>query len=309
MEGADRRGQPEACVIFKGMGTGITEEERQQYHKSVSVHFNKSAWVNDEFAMKWVEIFKDYPGVAQAKDKRKAIICFFDNLGAQTRGDFKRELLKHGIFAHYYPEGMTDLVQAVDGGVGSALKAAMSELLSQWLAQVPDPAFPEVTNNTRMGRTKKEGGHVSVSEQRILCTNLLGQAWDDLCGKMNFFELGVKLGNVMKIDDLSHENEETCKIKLQGVPKYSFKDEDAMWGEKPVVAGAAEEPKPTAAEVKEAKKSAAQDAWENEEGGSEVGSGDDGSDDSIEEEERLPIPVGFFRGDYSDPDDDESDYM
>ena len=113
--------------MFKGMGTGITEEERRRYHKAVSVHFIKSAWVNNEFVMKWIEIFKHYPGVAQAKDKRKAILCFFDNHGAQTRGDFKRELLKHGIFAHYYPEGMTDLVQAVDGGVGSALKAAMTD--------------------------------------------------------------------------------------------------------------------------------------------------------------------------------------
>jgi hypothetical protein len=154
-----------------------------------------------------------------------------------------------------------------------------------------------------MRRTK--GGHVSMSEQRILCTQLLGEAWEELCGKMNFFELGVKLGNVFKIDDLSHENEETCKIKLQGVPRYSFKDEDAMWGEKPVVAGAAEEAKPTAEEAKDAKKSSARDAWENEEGGSELGSGDDESDDSIEQEDRLPIPVGFFRGDYSDPDDSD----
>jgi hypothetical protein len=89
------------------------------------------------------------------------------------------------------------------------------------------------------------------------------------------------------------------------VPRYSFKDEDAMWGEKPVVAGAAEEAKPTAEEAKDAKKSSARDAWENEEGGSELGSGDDESDDSIEQEDRLPIPVGFFRGDYSDPDDSD----
>ncbi|KAJ1485227.1 hypothetical protein T484DRAFT_1794482 [Baffinella frigidus] len=71
------------------------------------------------------------------------------------------------------------------------------------------------------------------------------------------------------------------------------------------VAGAAEEAKPTAEEAKVAKKSAAHDAWENEEGGSELGSGDDESDESIEQEERLPIPVGFFRGDDSDPDDSD----
>ena len=78
----------------------------------MSVHFNKNAWVDNDFAMKWIQICKDFPGVRQAKFRRKAIICF--NLGAQVREDFKRALKKYGVFAHYYPEGCTDLVQVVD---------------------------------------------------------------------------------------------------------------------------------------------------------------------------------------------------
>ena len=59
-----------------------------------------------------------------------------------------------------------------------------------------------------------------------------------------------------------------------------------MWGQKPEVAGAAQT-KATAEEAEVAKASAARDAWENEEGGSEVGSGDDGSEGELVEEERL----------------------
>ena len=164
------------------MGTGerIKKAEREAYHKGVSVHFNKKTWVDNDFAMKWVQIFKDYPGVKQVTRLKKAIICFFDNLGAQVREDFKRELKKLGVFAHYYPEGCTDLVQVVDGGVGSALKACMERLLSEWLLLVPDPTKPEQTNNWRMTRTKKEGNHVTMSEQRILCSKLLGEAWEEL---------------------------------------------------------------------------------------------------------------------------------
>ena len=54
-------------------------------------------------------------------------------------------------------------------------------------------------------------------------------------------------------------HEETSAIKLQGVRKYCFKEEDAMWGMKPEVAGAAQT-KATAEEAEEAKASAARDA-------------------------------------------------
>ena len=40
------------------------------------------------------------------------------------------------------------------------------------------------------------------------------------------------------------------KIKLQGVDKYSFKDEDAMWGDTPVVDGAAEVPRASKEEAR-----------------------------------------------------------
>ena len=77
IEGADRRGQPEACVLFMGTGKRVTEAEREAYHKDVSVHLNKKTWVDNEFATKWIQIlcenrfnlktiFKDDPGARQA---------------------------------------------------------------------------------------------------------------------------------------------------------------------------------------------------------------------------------------------------
>ena len=58
---------------------------------------------------------------------------------------------------------------------------------------------------------------------------------------MDFFDLAVKLGNFIEVDE--HGDDAEDMIKLQGVPKYSFKDEDAMWGDKPVVDGAAVVPR------------------------------------------------------------------
>ena len=94
IKGAKFRGPPPPCIIFKGKGTGITAAERVKYHKDVSVHFNKSAWVDDKFARKWVTIFRRYPGIEQAKNMKKPVVLFLDNLGSQTRRGFKRQLRK-----------------------------------------------------------------------------------------------------------------------------------------------------------------------------------------------------------------------
>ena len=87
-------------------------------------------------------------------------------------------------------------------------------------------------SNWRFTRSAAEGNHVSMSEQRIICTHLLGKAWVELTGNMNFFDLAVKLGNIIEVDE--HGDHAEDKIELQGVPTYSFKDEDAMWGDKPI---------------------------------------------------------------------------
>ena len=116
-------------MIFVGAGQHITEAEKEAYYKDVSVQFNTKARVDNEFAMKWIQILKDYPGVRQAKLRRNAIICCFDNLGTQVRED-KQPLKKYGVSAQYSPEGCTNLVQVFDVGVGSALEACMDRLLA-----------------------------------------------------------------------------------------------------------------------------------------------------------------------------------
>ena len=156
----------------------------------------------------------------------------------------------------------------------------------------PDPSRPLETNNWRFTRKASEGNHVSMSEQRILCTNLLGKAWAELTGKMDFFDLAVKLGSIIEVDEHGYHAED--KIKLQGVDKYSFKDEDAMWGDKPVVDGAAEVPRASKEEARVAQQAAERDARKYEEGVSGVGSEDDGSDGSV-----------YSQGEYNSPKSEE----
>jgi len=67
-----------------------------------------------------------------------------------------------------------------------------------------------------------------------------------------------------------------------------------MWGDKPVVDGAAEVPRASKEEALVAQQAAGRDAWNDEEGGSDVGSEDDGSDGSV-----------YGQGDYNSPTSEE----
>ena len=133
---------------------------------------------------------------------------------------------------------------------------------------------------------------MSMSEQRIPCTHLLGKAWAELTGKMDMFDLTVKLGNIIEVDE--HGDHAEDQIKLQGVAKYSCKDEDAMWGDKPVADGAAEVPRALKEEARVAQQAAELDAWNDKEGGSDVESKDDGSDGSV-----------YGQGEYNSPTSEE----
>ena len=53
----------------------------------------------------------------------------------------------------------------------------------------------------RITRTKQKGNQVTMSEQRILCTKLLGEAWEELASTWNFCDIAVKLENVIRIDE------------------------------------------------------------------------------------------------------------
>ena len=157
-----------------------------------------------------------------------------------------RKLQDSGVFCHFYPAGCTDLLQLVDAGIGSATTTYMKEFLDIWLEEATDG----LSNNDRLTRKRAEGNHVSARERRVLYTNLLAKAWTKLCDKVDFYEIGNKVGNNLAADG-SRDN----LIKIEGLDTYSFEDDDAAWG------ATAEHPNPTPEEARKAKAHAARNAW------------------------------------------------
>ena len=81
-----------------------------------------------------------------------------------------------------------------------------------------DEWLKEEDNNDRI-----VNGQLPVSEKRILVTKWLGNAWDDVCAKMDFDRLALKAGSGLA-KDLSNQKD----IKLQGSgEEYTFSLDDA----------------------------------------------------------------------------------
>ena len=151
----------------------------------------------------------------------KPSVLFCDNLGSQVRDEFVKKLQLHNVFCHFLPTGCTDLLQLVDAGIGSAVKAYMNTYYHEWLTE----KVGGMLNVDRQGRKAFEGNHVSARELRVLYTHLLAKAWTKLCDTVDFYHVASKVSNSLAMDG-SRDN----LIKIEGLDTYSFKSDDAAWG-------------------------------------------------------------------------------
>ena len=93
--------------------------------------------------------------------------------------------------------GATDLLQLIDDGVGFHVKNEMGMLLDLWLAQA---------NNLELWMSEDEG--FPMWKKRVLITDLLAQAWENVCKgneateckAFDFLASGTRIGHNMTID-------------------------------------------------------------------------------------------------------------
>ena len=77
-----------------------------------------------------------------------------------------------GVLTPIGPAGTTDLTQVIDRGIGNMYKQRMKALLDDdWLL--------DVANFDRFTKAPGEGG-LKASEKRVLITNLVGDAWEEV---------------------------------------------------------------------------------------------------------------------------------
>ena len=114
--------------------------------------------------------------------------------------------------------GATDLLQLIDDGVGFHVKNEMGKLLDLWL-----------TKDDNLELWMSEDGGFPMWKKRVLITDLLAQAWENVCDgneateckAFDFLASATRIGHNMTIDGSND-----AQIHLSGIANYSFSDKD-----------------------------------------------------------------------------------
>jgi hypothetical protein len=158
--------QPKPILVFRGLGKRISRSESCAWDPRVHVLFQKSAWVDRTTALRITQLYKQDEAINTDQEN----LFFCDNLDAHTAPHFRRMLAEKctGVL-WLLPANKTDFFQPVDAGAGSHLKTLVAKRLEEKLENDAD-----FLNRWCDGR-------FSASEYRILITQLVGQAFQDMC--------------------------------------------------------------------------------------------------------------------------------
>ena len=166
--------QPRACIIFRGTGARISQQEKDAYADGVDVLWQPKAWVDRPTALEWVRTsFKrviEADRAAGVADKDTQYLLLQDNLDAQLQPAYVAELGKLQTASRWLLAGKTDYLQPVDAGLGRQVKLYMGEAMDAWL---------EDDDNL----DKWESNVLTASDRRVLMTHWLGAAWEKAMAK------------------------------------------------------------------------------------------------------------------------------
>jgi len=211
--------QPPPCLIFRGTGARISQEELDAYPPELVVLWQPKAWVDRPIAVAWAKkcwrkmIAADK--AAGVADESSRYLLIEDNLDAQDalrNPPYIDALLEDQTDDHKVPKGKTDQVQPIDDGAG--------RLYKQYVGQEED-AWLEDDENLR----KWENDELTASDRRILLAQWYVAAHKRI----------VKLHSTLRkwfehtCALLTADGTEDDLIKLEGMPKghvFSWVDDE-----------------------------------------------------------------------------------
>lgn len=198
---ADGEPRVKPLVIFRGTGKRIAFTEQVRYDKRVTVRFQPNAWCDENVMGFWIrQCWKPVCSgpMHLVMDVHKA-----------QKTDAIQDLLAKDCNTHcsYVPGGCTSLVQPVDVSFNKPFKAAIEKLSQQHLHDNLDMYVR---------------GGFSASARRILFTQWIGQAWEELSSKKEMIIRSFeKCGLSVAVD-----GSEDDKINIEGIDEYSIPDEE-----------------------------------------------------------------------------------
>ena len=208
--------QPRMAIIFKGTGARIKSEESEGWDKRVDVYFQKKAWADTKFTLDWIN--NTLTKTLEQKNQSGEVILFMDNLAAQTQPATRAALKRLNVKFHYLVANATDNIQPVDHNVGVTVKRYMSVIMLQMFED------DEELGDYWYGVSDK--GSMPLWQRRVLLTKWAGEAWERVCSKMDFRNIGFSTGCNMTVDGKMPGTDEKMKIKINGVEDYGFDSDD-----------------------------------------------------------------------------------
>ena len=208
--------QPPPCLVFRGTGKQIKQEEKDAYPPELVVLWQPKAWVDRPIAVQWVELaWKQLVAADRAAgvcDDEDRYLLFDDNLDAQKQPEYLEALKALQTDNHKIAPDKTDQLQPVDDGLGRQL--------AQYTGQEQDRWLDDDENLSRW-----EDGKLTASDRRILIAQWYCAAWRRICTEKadtlrKYFE---HTGALLTADGTADE-----LIKMEGVPKgktFSWEDD------------------------------------------------------------------------------------
>jgi hypothetical protein len=196
-----------ALLIYHGdpVGDSRRRAEEKLYDKRVCVVFNKTAWADGNNLQDWVR--KQYALASEyfSTENEPRFLCL-DAFAPQMTQGLRKEFKKLNYTTSYIPGGCTGFVQPLDVSLNKPLKA----LVAQYAADHADKFY-----------NKYVAGDFTVGERRILLTQWIGDAFDELHVKYKktIIETFQRVGLSLNLD-----GSEDYKLKIKGLDDIKVGD-------------------------------------------------------------------------------------
>jgi hypothetical protein len=200
-----KRCQP--LLIYHGdpIGDSRRRAEEKLYDKRVCVAFNKTAWADSYNLQDWVK--RQYASASPyfVQEKEPRLLCL-DAFAPQMTQQLRDEFKKLNCTTSYIPGGCTGFVQPLNVSLNKPLKA----LVAQAAADHADKFY-----------NRYAVGGFTVGERRVLLTQWVGDAWDELHVKYKktIIETFQRVGLTLNPD-----GSEDHKLKIKGLDDIKVGD-------------------------------------------------------------------------------------
>lgn len=194
-------------IIFRGQGKRISPNKKRSWDSRVNAMFQPKAWCDENLMKVWVEgewgnMFTNPP---RANLSGKILVA--DVHRAQQTDEVRQLLQTKKTLLINIPPGCTSRVQPLDVSVNKPFKDAVRT------------QFEKHLNGNLTLYTQ---GKILASEQRVVLTRWVENAWDHICSNTEMVKRSFKKCGI----NVNIDGSENALVHLEGISEYVMPEAD-----------------------------------------------------------------------------------